>query len=277
MVVNILKNTLSSIPIWVFYGFILVLTSGCGLQSRLLYHPGKITVDIIQQYAKDKGLEMWPNQGEEYRGIVSKRGPANFNGTIVIFHGNAGDAISRKYYIDALEVRGYRVVLAEYPGYGGRSGELSEASFVKDAQQIALNAKKYYGDPLYVWGESMGCGVASALANDPKLRPQGVVMLMPWDSLLNIGKSKFPWLPVNLLIQDTYDNVANLTGYKGPVAVIMCKKDKVIPNRLTETLYKSLSQPKQLWVFRNAGHNSWPTDPELAWWDEVMNFLYLKE
>lgn len=33
--------------------------------------------------------------------------------------GNAGSARDRVYYGLAWEARGYRVVLAEYPGYGG--------------------------------------------------------------------------------------------------------------------------------------------------------------
>jgi pimeloyl-ACP methyl ester carboxylesterase len=45
---------------------------------------------------------------------------------------------------------------------------------------------------------------------------------------------------------------------------------------LTERLYASLSQPKRLWVFENAGHSDWADSPELVWWDEVMDFLNSK-
>ena len=254
-------------------GVVIAVLSGCDIQRNLLYHPGHITIADVQRYAADNVLRMWPDNTAGYQGIVSQKGPANFKGTIVIFHGNAGAAIFRDYYIAALEARGYRVVLVEYPGYGGRSGELSEKSFVADARRTALRAREEFGGPLYVWGESMGCGVASALTADTELRPQGVVMLTPWDSLLNEARATFPWLPVKLLLQDTYDNVANLAHYEGPVAVIMSKRDEVIPNRLTETLYKSLSQPKRMWTFENAGHNDWPSHPELEWWSEVMSFL----
>lgn len=263
------------IHIFVFsiYGFLIISLSGCGIQTRLLYHPGQFDIEEIKQKARETGLQLWPVQNKNYQGIISKQGPAKFKGTVVVFHGNAGTAISRKYYIDALEIRGYRVVLAEFPGYGGRTGELSEKSFVKDARSTVLDAKNDFGEPLFIWGESMGCGVASALAKDLEFKPKGIVMLTPWDSLLNIGKIKFPWLPVKFLLHDTYDNIENMVGYKGQVAVIMCKKDNIIPNRLTLSLYDSVSHPKQIWVFENAGHNSWPSNIELDWWDEVMNFL----
>jgi uncharacterized protein len=159
----------------------------------------------------------------------------------------------RTYYIVALEGRGYRVVLAEYPGYGGRPGELTEGSLIADARRTVLRAREEFSGPLCLWGESMGCGIVSALAKDPEISPRGVVMLTPWDSLLGVAKAKFPWLPVGLLLKDTYDNVGNPAHYKGPVAVIMSKRDEVIPNDLTKRLYASLSGRKRLWTFEGSG------------------------
>ena len=254
-------------------GFIIAALSRCNIQRQMLYYPGQVTIDDVQRYAADNGLRLWPEENAAYLGIVSRKGPADFKGTVVIFHGNAGPAVSRDHYFAALEALGYRVVLAEYPGYGGRAGELSEKSFVADARRAALRAKEQFGGPLYLWGESLGCGVASALAADRQLRPDGVVMLTPWDSLLNEARAAFPWLPVRFLLRDTYDNVANLADYKGPVAVIMAGRDEVIPNRLTERLYNSLSPPKRLWTFAKAGHNDWPSHPDHGWWAEVMAFL----
>lgn len=254
-------------------GMISMFLSGCDIQQRLIYYPGEVRFYEIQQYAVRAGLKIWPENNETYQAVVSLKGPGKSKGTIVVFHGNAGPAVFRKYYIAALEGRGYRVVLAEYPGYGGRPGEMSEESFVADARLVALRAKKEFGDPIYVWGESLGCGVASALASDAEVLPKGVVMLTPWDSLPNLAKVKFPWLPVGFFIRDMYDNVANLEEYKGPVAVIMAKRDEIIPNRLTERFYELLPQPKRRWIFENAGHNDWPNRPELGWWDEVMDFL----
>lgn len=254
-------------------GVLLLVLAGCNIQQSLLYYPGYTTISEVEDYVARNDLRMWPGQGGAYQGIVSRNGPAVFKGTIVVFHGNAGPAMYRDYYMAALERRGYRVVLAEYPGYGGRPGELSEKSLVADARRTVLRAGKDFGGPVYLWGESMGCGIAAALAADPEIHPQGIIMLTPWDSLLNIGKAKFPWLPVRLLLKDTYDNGANLSNYKGPVAVIMAKDDEVIPNRLTERLYSGLPQPKRLWVFERGGHNGWPRSPELQWWDEVVEFL----
>ena len=40
-----------------------------------------------------------------------------------------------------------------------------------------------------------------------------------------------------------------------------------------ERLYDALQQPKRLWTFPKAGHNSWPSGPHESWWGEMMDFL----
>ena len=54
---------------------------------------------------------------------------------MIVFHGNAGHAGHRRFYADALKRLGLRVILAEYPGYGPRSGNPNEASLVDDASR----------------------------------------------------------------------------------------------------------------------------------------------
>ena len=157
----------------VVLGVISVLLSGCNLEGHLIYYPGEVSIGEIHQYAADNDLQMWPARDETYQGIVSRKEATGSKGIVVVFHGNGAPAVFRTCYIAALEARGYRVVLAEYPGYGGRPGELSEKSLVADARRTALRAVQDFGGPLYVWGESMGCGVASALAGDPSFNPEG--------------------------------------------------------------------------------------------------------
>jgi pimeloyl-ACP methyl ester carboxylesterase len=144
---------------------------------------------------------------------------------------------------------------------------------VRDAKQAARLAAREFGTPLYVWGESLGCGVASAVAADPALEVRGAVMLTPWDRLPDVAQRKFWYLPARRLTRDKYDNVRSLESFDGPVAVVMAGRDQVIPNVHTLRLYESLPGEKKLWVFENAGHNTWPTAPDATWWAEVMAFV----
>jgi alpha-beta hydrolase superfamily lysophospholipase len=249
--------------------YALVIVAAWLLQYRMLYFPDRISLDDVRRQAAAADLVIWAPGDGDYRGL--RREPKGAcRGTILVFHGNAGSAVDRSYYADALVPLGYRVVLVEYPAYGGRPGRLGEASFAADARTAVRMALKQFGGPLFLWGESLGCGVAATAASDAV---KGIVLLTPWDSLTNVARSLYRFLPVRLLLRDRYNTAANLAGFHGPVAVVMAGRDEVIPNRFTKKLYESLASPKRMWLFKEAGHNSWPSTPGLTWWREVMAFV----
>jgi alpha-beta hydrolase superfamily lysophospholipase len=257
----------------VFLCYALLAVAVYFFQDRLLYFPNTATRNQTAQAASRLGLAPWPGGSGDYHGLVSTDPPAPSKGTILVWHGNAGSAIHRVYYVRPLQELGFRVVLIEYPGYGARPGKLGEPSFVADALQAARRAKQAFGGPLYVWGESLGCGVASAVAADPELEVRGAVMLTPWDRLPDLAQSIYWYLPARWLARDKYDNVRNLRDFPGPVAVLMAGQDEIIPARHTMRLYESLPGEKRLWAFQDAGHNSWPAAPDAGWWAEVMDWV----
>jgi alpha-beta hydrolase superfamily lysophospholipase len=255
-------------------GFYLIVVVGMySLQDYFIYYPDKTDPKRIEKWAGDMGLLLWPHKVEAYRGFIPSSTPPKPRGTVLVFHGNAGSAIDRTYYVSALGRLGYRVVLAEYPGFGSRPGDPGENQFTEDAIEATRLALSEFGRPLYLLGESLGCGVVSATVAKSAWPIDGLALITPWDSLTHLATDKYWFLPVRWMLKDTYDNVANLADYHGPVAVIMAGKDEIIPNRLTRHLYETLREPKRLWTFPNAGHNSWPSSPDASWWKEMMDFL----
>lgn len=240
------------------------------MQRQLLYFPSKLSPP--RELVLASGLSFWPAEGDSYRGLISTDRIDDVRGTVIVFHGNAGTAVDRSYYVRALEPMGYRVLLAEYPGYGGRSGKPSEATLTADAKQTVAAAYNEFGQPIILWGESLGCGVATAVAAGSQVPIEAVVLLTPWDSLSNLAQSIYWYFPTRWLVADKFDNVSKLSAFEGSVAVILSKQDEVIPVRHGLSLYQSIGSNKKLWVFENAGHNSWPTQPEAPWWNEVMRF-----
>jgi uncharacterized protein len=253
------------------YGALLLLAYL--FQDRLIYLPDRISLKQATQEARGAGLQPWPENSEAYRGLIPINRPQAVRGTVMVFHGNAGDASDRLYYVEALQRLGYRAILVEYPGYGARSGKPGEAALVADGRKTVALALAEFGRPLYVWGESLGCGVACAVAADQNLAVDGAILLTPWDCLPSTAQAHYRFLPARWLVRDSYDNIMNLRHFPGPVAVLMADHDEIIPNRLTTRLYQSISATKRLWVFPNAGHNSWPIAPTSSWWDEVMKFV----
>ncbi len=246
-------------------------------QKRMLYFPNPAPPPADElRLADGPMLAIWPaGSGPAFRGYVSagSNQHAPMRGTVVVFHGNAGSARDRGYYLTALERRGYRAILAEYPGYGGRAGELGESSFVADGRETARRALAEFGGPLWLWGESLGAGVAAAVAADRALPVAGVALITPWDSLPDLAQALYWYLPARWLLRDRYDNRDNLSQYPGPAAILVAERDEIIPARHSQRLYEGLREPKRRWIFPEAGHNSWPTHPTAAWWDEVLNWL----
>jgi pimeloyl-ACP methyl ester carboxylesterase len=254
-------------------GYAVLVVLACTFQRRLLYFPDRGKPSNEQLSAR--GLKYWPTE-DGFKGLLSLNTSPPTNGTVIVFHGNAGSAWHRDYYAHALEPLGYRVLLAEYPGYGGRPGKMSEESFVIDAKKIISSARSLFGDPIYLIGESMGCGVAAAAAAaaaETTNALSGLVLVTPWDSLPRLAQTHYWYLPARWLVRDQYDSIQNLRMFKRPIALAMAEHDKIIPNKHTLNLYDALSGPKKLWKFDNAGHNSWPTAPGEQWWKEVMDFV----
>ena len=264
-----MKKLMMRLPIY----YVIVVAGMYLLQDFFIYHPKSADPEIIAQRANSKNMRLWPDTVDTYRGFVSEVKSKQTRGTILIFHGNAGNALDRTYYASAFNRLGYRVVLAEYPGYGSRPGKPGEQQFTTDAVVTIQLVQKAFGRPIFLVGESLGCGVVSAAVAKTNVPIDGVALITPWDTLPNLAQELYWFLPARWIVKDRYDNVANLANYQGPVAIIMAGEDEIIPNKLTRRLYDVLPEPKHLWIFPKAGHNTWPSGAHEPWWAEMMNFL----
>lgn len=234
-------------------------------QDRLLYFPARATVEQLAGL----GLRPWPS-AQGFRGLVAEpQGIAR--GTVIVFHGNAGHAGHRAFYAQALAPLGFRVILAEYPGYGPRSGKPVEASLVADAGETVALAHGQYGGPLLLMGESLGAAVAAAAGVHHRERLAGLVLITPWDRLANVASHHYPWLPVRWLLRDRYDTAARLAHFDRPVMVIVAEQDSIVPARMGKALHATLGGPKRLMTIDGAGHNDWLDRVDATWWRKATD------
>jgi hypothetical protein len=241
-------------------------------QRKMIYFPDTYSIEEQQQYADQANLKLWPSTGD-YRGLIPKTSQTTSKGTVIVFHGNAGSATDRTYYLDALEKLGYRVILAEYPGYAARSGELSERALVDDGIQTAKQALNDFGEPVFLWGESLGGGVVSGIIQSGQVPVKGIVLVTPFSSMADVAQHHYWFLLAKWLIRDKFDNIKNLQNYRGNTAVLIAEKDEIIPAKYSLKLFESLHPHKKLWTFKGAGHNTLPLAEGLPWWQEVMQFV----
>jgi len=241
-------------------------------QRKMIYFADTYSIEEQQQLAEQAKLKLWPSTAD-YRGLIAKTANATGKGTVIVFHGNAGSATDRTYYLEALEKLGYRVILAEYPGYAARNGAPSEQALIADGIQTAKQALNDFGGPIFLWGESLGSGVVGGVIKNGQVPVKGIVLVTPFDNLADVAQHHYWLFLAKWLIRDKFDNINNLQSYSGNTAILLAEQDEVIPHKHGLKLFESLRHSKKLWTFKDAGHNTLPLAQELPWWQEVMQFV----
>ncbi|NQT25366.1 alpha/beta fold hydrolase [candidate division KSB1 bacterium] len=260
------------IVIYIIAGYLILCMLFYFGQNRLLYFPDTNRPDASEIHAL--GLEFWPNSDASFRGYLFNLEDESHRGTIIIFHGNAGAAWNRDYYCKPLSTLGYQVLLAEYPGYGGRPGKPSENVLVNDAREtIRLVREHYYSDPVFVIGESLGAGVVASALADSSLTVDGICLITPWARLTELARSIYPFIPAHLLAQDKYDSIKNLTGYSERIAVAVAENDEVVTTEQGLKLFDSLKADKKLWLMDGTSHNTWMYRVDPLFWEKVIEFI----
>lgn len=250
-------------------------------QRDLMYFPERAPETDMLARARRAGLEPWRDAAGRLRGWKSLHpgGAAGrvLAGRVLAFHGNAGCAVQRAYLARGLQspavAEAWDVYLLEYPGYGARPGAPSEKVLV-EAGLEALEALGAEGrPPTVLLGESLGSGVAARCA---ALRPgvvDGLFLVTPLTSMVEVGRVHYPYLP-GFLVRDRLDAAKALEGVRAPLAVMVAERDEVIPAALGRRLVADHTGPKRLWTAPGAGHNSWDPSPGNPLWREVSTFLH---
>jgi pimeloyl-ACP methyl ester carboxylesterase len=245
---------------------------GCNMQNRFLYFPEpQWPTERMLAY---ENMKLWQATAEDYQGLIAASDAPAPNGTIVLFHGNGGTALDRGFYLKPFMELGFRVILAEYPKYGGRPGKVGEKPFVAAGLETVRLAFEQYKEPLYLVGESLGCGVAAAVAKQTSVPVAGIILITPWDTLASVAKSLFPFLPVKLVLTDKYDSIDNLQGFQKNISVIGAERDEILPIKHAMNLYNALPEGrKRLWIIKGAGHNDWPMHTDASLFKEMTDFV----
>jgi len=244
------------------------------LQRQLIYYPTVESEAELLRAAAGTGLLDWRDENDQLIGWRSHSGNGDAN-RIVVFHGNAGYALHREYYVTGFlaQKQDWDVYLFEYPGYGARSGKPSEAGIKAAAAKAVKLLLGSDARPVYLAGESLGSGVASHLASLFPEQVGGMLLVTPFTSLPDVAAQHYKFLPVRTLLSERYDSVAALSHYHGPVAFLLAGSDDIVPPALGLRLHDSYAGPKWLYIEARAGHNSLTFYPQADWWREVSKFL----
>jgi fermentation-respiration switch protein FrsA (DUF1100 family) len=160
-------------------------------------------------------------------------------------------------------------VALEYRGYGGSPGSPSEQGLIADGEAAYRFAAAHYSaQQLVLWGESLGSGVAVAVAAE---QPVGRVILeAPFTSAVAVGAQHYWYLPVRLLMKDKFHSDARIGKVKAPLMIMHGVQDRTVPYAMGERLFDLANKPKHLVRFLDGGHDDLDANGAL---DAVGRFL----
>jgi uncharacterized protein len=218
-------------------------------QRALIYYPQP-------KSASDDNTLTLDADGERLL-IATRRRPGA--DAVIYFGGNAEDVShSLPTLADAFPERSLYAL--NYRGYGGSTGKPSETGLIADA--LVLFDHVHADHPhIIVIGRSLGSGVATHIASE---RPvERLVLVTPYDSMLNIAASQFPYLPIRWLLLDKFESWRYAPKVTAPTQLIAAQNDEVIPLARTESLHRYFAHSlATLTVIRGVGHNTISDSPE---------------
>ena len=237
-------------------------------QERLIFFPQPVASTSYIP-AEAKPLEIVATDGTRLRGWM--RGASAMPAPVVLYFGGNAEEVSGTL-VDSRWPRDWTIVAINYRGYGTSEGAPGESELVADARVIydAIVAQpEVDARRIVALGRSLGTGVAVKLGAARPLA--GLILVSPFDSLVALGRTHYPWLPVSALLRHRFDSDADARRIRAPLLAIVADRDSIIPHERSQALHDAWAGPKSWLVVRATDHNTLSV-PD-AFWAGVAGFL----
>jgi len=229
------------------------------VQRSFIYYPVPESqpagAQSIRLTSGDVNLKIW---------VVRRAGPR----AILYFGGNAEDvAFNLPGFASAFP--GHSLYLVNYRGYGGSSGAPTEAGLQADAVAVFDHLRQRHAE-ISVIGRSLGSGVATHLAS---LRAvHRLVLVTPFDSLVNVARGQMTLFPAALLLRDRFESAALAPAIRVPTLLVVAGSDRLIARERSEALAAAFtSAPARIVLIEGAGHNDLDARPQYL--ESIAEFL----
>lgn len=240
------------------------LLVSCG---HLFYQPHKKIYKTPDQYQLTyEQVEFESPDKLLLKGWHIKTKDATPKGLIVHFHGNAENRSTHFFQLAWLTLKGYDLFIPDYRGYGDSQGVASREGIYYDSHAFV-----HYGFELYekrkaksfiIWGQSLGGNIAARAAYDHQKDVDLLVLDSTFASYQDIAFDKLTDYALSfllsplayILVNDKYAADEIIEKIKVATIVVHGNKDKIVPLKFGEEIYKRLKSRKLFIKFDNAHH-----------------------
>jgi fermentation-respiration switch protein FrsA (DUF1100 family) len=180
----------------------------------------------------------------------------NSRGTVLFFHGNAGNISHREDTIRIFNSLGMSVFIIDYRGYGESEGSPSIVGVDMDALAAwdwLISEHMLPPEKILVFGRSLGGAVAVELMRGVK--PKAAILESTFSGLAEMSGSDILSPFVNMLLGGAWNSAKTAANIETPTLCIHSPEDEIVPYRLGKKLYEALAGEK--YFFEISGdHNS---------------------
>ncbi len=217
-------------------------------------------------------------------------------GTIILFHGHAGNraGVAKESFV--FHDMGYNVCLVDFRAHGNSSGNICtigyyEASDVKATYDfVAAKGDKN----IILWGVSLGAAtIMKAMADYPEIKPSKIILQMPFASLEDAVKGRLrimglPAQPLSTMLTFwggveqgfwgfNHDPYIYAKQVHTPVLFQWGRNDQRVTEAETDSIYANLATTdKKLVIYEQSGHESLLYKEPEKWTKTVREFLEKK-
>ena len=187
------------------------------------------------------------------------------------FHGGNAEEVSQNLY-DLDKFGDHSILFMNYRGYGNSDGRPGQNALFADALFIFdFISKKYHISPekIILMGRSLGSAVAIHMASQRQVK--AVLLVTPFDNLINIAKKNYPIFPIKHLLKHPFLSDQIAPRITCPMMAILGEQDQIIPNERSLALLEKWGGKSDYLIIENVGHNTISHTQE--YWLAVNQFL----
>lgn len=213
-------------------------------------------------------------------------------GTIIMFHGHGSSRSGIIKEAEAFYNIGYNVLMIDFRAHGNSEGSVCTVGYVEDKDvKAAYNYVKAKGEKnIILYGISLGAATIMKAISDYDLKPNKVILEMPFGSLVDATKGRLhimhlPQQPLATLLTFwggteqgfwAFDHKPwdYATKINCPVLLQWGINDPRVTEEETNHIFKNLaSHDKMLIKYANSGHESLCKKETEKWMRTVTGFL----